>query len=321
MNAQESMHANGQGAALPYTTPRYQVAVEPDVVYTTVQGYWSEGTSSGPKLSQVALMRHPLELKMDIYQPVDDGMTDAPVEIGAVGPSPRRPLLLMMHGGSFLFGNRAEAGQAAWCRYFASLGYVAASIDYRLGFWPSKHGLLQAEAEALDDADSALAYLLGRVDLRIDPGRVFVAGTSAGAILAMGLAYSFYGARPPKAFHPRLGPELRICAVGDLWGYVRDLAVLEQARVPILAFQSEQDPVVPFDSGYPLRSQAFSDKVYGTRATCERATQLGIRISLHPCPEARHRLHLDKEGQLTPRYYEIRDAMVQFFAETMEIRP
>lgn len=307
MNAQASTNAVGQGTALPYTTPRYQVAVEPDVVYTMVQGYWSQGTSGGPKLSQVALWRHPLELQMDIYSPDADA-------------SPHRPLLLMMHGGSFLFGNRMEAGQAAWCRHFASLGYVAASIDYRLGFWPSKHGLLQAEADALDDADSALAYLLRREELRIDPGRVFVAGTSAGAILAMGLAYSLYGTHPLKAFRPRLGPELRICAVGDLWGYVRDLSVLEHARVPILAFQSEQDPVVPFDSGYPLRSQLFSDKVYGTRATCARAAELGIRTSLHPCPEAHHRLHLDKEGRLTPRYYEIRDTMAQFFAEMMEIK-
>ena len=289
-------------------TPAFEAGVEAGVVYAEKDGYWSQGSSSGPQLSQVALMRHPLGLKMDIYYPEGDS-------------SGSRPLLLMMHGGSFLFGNREEAGQVAWCRHFASLGYVAASIDYRLGFWPSKYGLLQAEAEALDDADSALAFLLGRTGLRIDPERVFAAGTSAGAILAMGLAYSLYGARPPKGFRPRLGPDFRIRAVGDLWGYVRDLSVLENARVPILAFQSEQDPVIPFDRGFPLRSKVFSDEVYGTKATCERAGALGIRCDLHPCPEKRHRLHMDKEGRLTPRYYEIRDALVSFFAEAMENQP
>lgn len=299
-----TLSASSSTGPRPYLDPAFETRVEAGVVYAVRDGYWSQGTSVGPKLSQVALWRHPLELKMDIYTPDAD-------------PSSRRPLLLMMHGGSFLFGNREEAGQAAWCRHFASLGYVAASIDYRLGFWPSRHGLLQAEADALDDADSALAYLLGREDLRIDPGKVFVAGTSAGAILAMGLAYGLYGAHPPKASRPRLGPEHRILAVGDLWGYVRDLSVLEHARVPILAFQSEQDPVVPFDRGYPLRSQFFSAEVYGTRATCARAGELGIRCALHPCPEKHHRLHMDKEGRLTPRYYEIQDAMAAFFAEEM----
>jgi acetyl esterase/lipase len=291
-------------ARIPYLTPAFEVGVEAGVVYAEKDGYWSQGSSAGPQLSQVALMRHPLSLKMDIYFPEGDG-------------SESRPLLLMMHGGSFLFGNREEAGQVAWCRHFASLGYVAASIDYRLGFWPSRHGLLQAEQDALDDADSALAYLLGRGDLRIDPARVFAAGTSAGAILALGLAYSLYGERPPKGSRPRLGADFRIRAVGDLWGYVRDLAVLENAHVPILAFQSEQDPVVPFDRGYPMQARVVSDAVYGTRATCERATALGIRCALHPCPEKRHRLHMDKEGRLTPRYYEIRDAMAAFFAEEM----
>ena len=291
-------------ARIPFLTPAFEVGVEAGVVFAEKDGYWSQGSSAGPQLSQVALMRHPLSLKMDIYFPEGDG-------------SESRPLLLMMHGGSFLFGNREEAGQVAWCRHFASLGYVAASIDYRLGFWPSRHGLLQAERDALDDADSALACLLGRSDLRIDPARVFAAGTSAGAILALGLAYSLYGERPPKGFRPRLGTDFRIRAVGDLWGYVRDLSVLENAHVPILAFQSEQDPVVPFDSGYPMQARVVSDAVYGTRATCERATALGIRCTLHPCPEKRHRLHMDKEGRLTPRYYEIRDAMAAFFAEEM----
>lgn len=279
--------------------------MEAGVVYAVRDGYWSQGSSAGPKLSQVALWRHPLELKMDIFTPEGDHAA-------------KRPLLLMMHGGSFLFGNREEAGQAAWCRHFASLGYVAVSIDYRLGFWPSKQGLLQAERNALDDADSALACLLGRSDLRIDPARVFAAGTSAGAILALGLAYVLYGKCPPKGFQPRLGADFRIRAVGDLWGYVRDLAVLENAHVPILAFQSEQDPVVPFDHGYPLQAKVVSDEVYGTRATCERAKALGIPCVLHPCPEKRHRLHLDKEGRLTPRYYEIRDALAAFFAEVMD---
>ena len=58
----------------------------------------------------------------------------------------------------------------------------------------------------------------------------------------------------------------------------------------------------------------------GTHVARKLAAELGIPCALHPCPEKRHRLHLDKEGRLTPRYYEIRDAMAAFFAETMEIR-
>lgn len=288
-----------QSDVLPFTTPGHAVRTEADVVYARVRGHWSEarvGKPVGTLLRAVRTLRtRPLDLKMDICSPAD-------------GIPEGRPLLMMMHGGSFLFGNRKEKGQAAWCRHFASLGYVAASIDYRLGFWPSRRGLLRAEADATADAGRALRYLLQRSDLGIDPRRVFVAGTSAGAIIALNLAYgSQY-------------KNLEVCAVGDFWGYVRDLKILDNARVPILAFQSEQDPVVPFDRGYPLKARLFSKEVYGTRATIDKARRNGIPCELHACPEKHHRLHLDRENRLTPRFYEIRDAMAQFFAEAMDNR-
>ena len=295
--------------ALPYSKPAYQVEVREDVVYARAEGYWSAAPERKPfpvgRMLKESLSRRPLDLKMDIYLPAGDR-------------SASRPLLLMMHGGAYWIGNKGEKGQTAWCRHFASLGYVAVSIDYRLGFRPSKAAILQAEWDAVEDADHALAFLLGQEELRIDPGRVFVAGTSAGATTALHLAYEVYGDVPPEGFRPSLGPDFKIRAVGDLWGYVRDLGVLENARVPILAFQSEQDPVVPFDRGYPLNARLFSDLVFGTKATLERAQELGIPCRLHACKERRHKLHLDDDWTLGLRFEEIRDALTAFFAETME---
>ena len=287
--------------ALPFTVPGHEVRAEADVVYARVRGHWCEEPVGKPFHTPLRAIRtlrtRPLDLKMDICVPADEPQASG------------RPLLLMMHGGSFLFGNRKEAGQAAWCRYFAALGYVAASIDYRLGFLPSRKGLLRAEQNATADAGQALQYLLQRTDLGIDPQRVFLAGTSAGAIIALNLAY---GLKQNNC---------QIRAVGDFWGYVRDLSVLDNARVPILAFQSEHDPVVPFDRGYPIKAKLFSKEVYGTKATIERAQKNGIPCEFHPCPEKHHRLHLDRENRLTPRFYDIRDAMARFFARTMADKP
>ena len=304
-----AMPAEPSADSLSYLAPSFEVEVEPDVVYARVEGYWSEAPERKPfpvgAMMRDGMRRRPLDLKMDIYLPAGD-------------TSVTRPLLLMMHGGAFYIGNKQEKGQVAWCRHFASLGYVAVSIDYRLGFRPSKAAIRQAERDALEDADNALAYLLGRGDLRIDPERVFAAGTSAGAITALSLAYGYYGDQPPADPAPRLGPGFRIRAVGDLWGYVRDLSILERARVPLVAFQSERDPVVPFDRGYPLNARLFTDEVFGTKATCERAAELGIPCEHHPCPEKRHKLHLNDDWTLSPRYEEIRDAMTRFFAAVME---
>ena len=297
---------------LPFTVPAHDVTVERDVPYGTADGYYTHAPVGDGK-STFKLLFHsgvpkPVTLEMDIYRPA--GEPDAP-----------RPLLLMMHGGSFFIGHKAEPGQAGWCRHFASLGYVAVSIDYRLGFHARKQEIREAEFRALEDADAALEYLFGREDLRIDRNRVFVAGTSAGAMTALNLAFRLYGNGPMKEVRPRLHREdFCIRAVANLWGSVHDLSVLENASVPILSFQSENDPVMPYDYGYPLgfAGRLLSDPMYGTHAVYERARELGLRAEHHPCREARHRLHLDDAMEYTDRFYEIRDAMVKFFAEVME---
>ena len=276
--------------------------VDTDVPFGTALGYYTHAPI-GDKKSTFKLLFHsgtpkPVTLEMDIYTPVGD---DA---------AAKRPLLLLMHGGSFFIGNKAEPGQKGWGEYFASLGYVAASIDYRLGFHATKKEIRQAEYRALEDADAALEYLLGREDLRIDPDRIFLCGTSAGAITALNLAF-----RPGNPYPVR--------AIANLWGSVHDLSVLENASIPILSFQSPNDPVMPYGAGYPfpklsLVTPWFVDKMYGTQAIYEKAVSIGLKAEHHPCEEARHRLHLADDLSYTRRFYEIRDAMVRFFAEEME---
>lgn len=288
--------------ALPFTTPTYEVKVDMDVPYGTALGYYTHAPI-GDKKSTFKLLFHsgtpkPVTLEMDIYTPVGD---DA---------AAKRPLLLLMHGGSFFIGNKAEPGQKGWGEYFASLGYVAVSIDYRLGFHATKKEIRQAEYRALEDADAALEYLLGREDLRIDPDRIFLCGTSAGAITALNLAF-----RPGNPYPVR--------AIANLWGSVHDLSVLENASIPILSFQSPNDPVMPYGAGYPfpklsLVTPWFVDKMYGTQAIYEKAVSIGLKAEHHPCEEARHRLHLADDLSYTRRFYEIRDTMVRFFAEEME---
>jgi poly(3-hydroxybutyrate) depolymerase len=296
-------------SVLPYTTPMYAVEVERNVVYAHAEGYWTHAPVGEPGTvrHQAFLLRkrRPLDLDMDIYLPEGD-------------ESATRPLLLMMHGGSFFVGNKEEMGQAGWCEYFAKLGYVAVSLNYREGFLPTRKDLAAAEERALEDADAALEYLLERKDLRIDPEFIFAAGTSAGAMIALRMAFR------PAGDHPR------IRAVGNFWGSVHDLGVLEQGNAAILSFQSPDDPVMPYDRGYPFRTgkkrfqppvQWFSEVMYGTEAIHKRAAELGLRTEHHACPEARHRLHIDDDGQYTERFFEIRDRMREFFAEEISARP
>ncbi|MBR4735937.1 MAG: alpha/beta hydrolase [Bacteroidales bacterium] len=293
----------GTLAALSFTSPKYEVRVERDVVYAQARGYWTsseeeEGMGLGRMMTKLGV-KHILDLDMDIYLPEDDTASS-------------RPLLLMLHGGSYFFGNKEEKGQSEWCRHFASLGYVAASINYRLGFKLSKTDIGRAEDDAVEDARSALEYLLGRKDLRIDPGKVFAAGTSAGASTVMALAFT------PGA--------PRIKAVCSLWGSLHSLQVLENSRTAILSYQSVKDPIMPYGEGYPFTkkegalwppSWLFISKMYGTGAIHRRALELGLRSEHHPVEEPGHRLHMGHDGSFTPLFYTIQGRMVAFFSEEM----
>ena len=119
-------------------------------------------------------------LLMDIYEPHGDD-TDV------------RPLIIIAHGGSFITGDRSQTAEL--CTEFAKRGYVIANIEYRLlDSWVSDStGMFEAVVMAINDMRAAVRYFKEDADnantFRIDPELVFVAGVSAGAIMANHLGF------------------------------------------------------------------------------------------------------------------------------------
>ncbi|MET0902485.1 MAG: alpha/beta hydrolase fold domain-containing protein, partial [Acidimicrobiales bacterium] len=77
----------------------------------------------------------------------------------------------------------------------ARAGYVTASISYRLNpggcLSGTPNGCLSAMVHAKEDAQAAVAYLRSEATTYgIDPTRIAIAGTSAGAITAAHVAFS-----------------------------------------------------------------------------------------------------------------------------------
>ena len=169
-----------------YMEPMYNVSVEQGRVYArSVKGYWSTYPDTREDFGKIytrkikdLVLKKDLNLDMDLYYPKE------PVT------QLRRPLLILIHGGAFYNGDKQNLGFPELGHHFAERGYVVASINYRLGFKPLAPDVDRAGYRALQDAYAAVCYLIENADeFGIDTSNIFAAGTSAGAITALNLAF------------------------------------------------------------------------------------------------------------------------------------
>jgi hypothetical protein len=162
------------------------VTVAADVTYaanvtviTTLQG-----------LSPMALPQ-----KMDVYSPTGDTETN-------------RPLIIYLHTGNFLpqylnggaTGNKDDNAAVEICSRFARMGYVVASIDYRLGWNPlaetqseRTYQLINAAYRGVQDARTAVRFFrmnaaVEENEYGIDPTKVGYFGEGTGGYVSYAAA-------------------------------------------------------------------------------------------------------------------------------------
>ncbi|WP_230281181.1 alpha/beta hydrolase [Croceicoccus sp. Ery15] len=115
-----------------------------------------------PAAQELSFGSHPLQ-RLDFYR----------------SPSPGpRPLILFVHGGAWIGGDKSDSTGEAKIRHYTQAGYQLASVNYRL--------LPEVDIEhQADDVAASLASLLEQArDLNIDTRRLVLMGHSAGAHLA-----------------------------------------------------------------------------------------------------------------------------------------
>jgi acetyl esterase/lipase len=105
----------------------------------------------------------------------------ADIYLSARPPSGLSAPVLMMHGGGYIHGERSMMNR--WDRWLAERGYTVFDIDYRLAPPPTWN-------QAAQDAACAMAWMATHAaTYDVDVHRILVAGQSAGAGLALQVAY------------------------------------------------------------------------------------------------------------------------------------
>ena len=168
-----------------------------------------------------------ITLTFDFYEPTGDTVT-------------QRPAIVWVHGGSFSSGDKTSAELVDEANTFSMKGYVNASINYRLepgGCSASSPtaNCVTAIQEALADAQTAVRFLrTNAATYGIDPGRIAIGGSSAGAITALHVG-----------FRSSEDPSAAVGAAVSLSG-ASLLVTIDSGDAPSLLFHGTADPIVPY---------------------------------------------------------------------------
>jgi hypothetical protein len=219
-------------------------------------------------------------LTLDLYEPAGDTETN-------------RPLIILAHGGFFLYGSKEQL--AVECDSLARAGYVVASINYRLmDVEESEFAYKRAVVDAVSDMKAAVRFF--RKDFEsgnnygIDTANIFIGGFSAGAITSL-----HYGYVVTPADVVEMGGELMLKYVaghgginGDSGnpGYATNVrgiiniagslhhAGLVDAGEPILfSAHGTADQIVPYGSGISGESNVTTE---GSGLIHARADEVGL---------------------------------------------
>ena len=226
-----------------------------------------------------------IDLHMDIYEPVGDTMED-------------RPVIIFAHSGAFFTGSKEAQDMVALCEAAAKRGYVAISMEYRLGLnILSTYSGERAVYRGVQDGSAAIRFLREfHSDFNIDYNKIFFWGSSAGSFIGLHLSYIEESERPLSTYGNQFDPDLGCfdCEGNDYahsskpealistWGAIADLEYIDEyENVPTALFHGDLDLIVPYDEGFPFTLNITLPYVYGSLKISDRMTELGINHSLN----------------------------------------
>jgi hypothetical protein len=265
---------------LDTTSGRYFQPVFQNVTVTSGVAYGSATTAFGTTQT----------LLMDVYQPTGD-------------VSAERPVIIFAHQGGFVTGSRTEPYMVEVCTRFARLGYVTASIDYRLLFTTfDTTAVSRAAIRGMQDMRAAVRFF--RRDAattntyRASASRIAVGGASAGGFMALQVAYldkasevtsdvglNALGGIEGNSGNP--GYSSAVLAVLNLSGATNPPGIIEAGNAPLYSAHGTADAVVPYLKGR-IGASLPPKYVFGSGLLNPYATSVGVPNVLRRFSKAPH---------------------------------
>lgn len=214
----------------------------------------------------------------------------------------RRPAIILIHGGGWAKGDKAEPRQRQIGERLAGVGYAVFSINYRLtqfaGEILKSPPIRTCWPDCLEDCVAAVAFVRENADKwTVAPERIALFGLSAGGHLALLTAGHLVSdqktERPVSAVLSFYGPH-DVRELGSKWQFGEpcdDPVAVREAASPIRYFNRSFPPVFVAhgleDRTVPIE---FSEEIV------ELLGREGVPCESHFIPGAGHGFDLDTSG-------------------------
>ena len=323
-----------------------QIMADKDIQYGTARGYynskpsdyiskedyrqWFEEMAKSYRESVVEQGMKALPLHLDMYRPANNTAS-------------KSPLVLFIHGGAFFFGDKENKLQQILTDELVKRGFIVASINYRLGSSLLGAGAIERTIyRDVQDARAALRFLMHhREEWGIDEEQVYLAGSSAGGIIALTTAFmdenevytstsqGFLRLRENLGGLDGSGNDLKnsfkVAGVVSLWGGVTNLQIVNN-QIPTLLFHGTDDDIVPNGEGLPFKNAMGNlvhrilstfGKVYGSQPIYDRLTSLNIPARYIPFDGYGHDAHIEPDESLNANMDVICEETVGFLFDNV----
>lgn len=239
-----------------------------------------------------------IDLLLDVYEPTGDTETN-------------RPLIIFMHGGTFIAGSKEGGDVKPLAEDFCKKGYVTSSINYRLGIdnmfdftggGPDDKDLSEAVFRATQDARAAVrffrkSYVEDGNPYGIDTSQIYLVGSSAGGFMAVHLAYLTDENDIPdvidqtnvglgggiEGLSGNLGYSSKATAIVNIAGALGDKEWMDNTKAPILSLHGDEDGTVPYGTAL-IGAGVYEDIILvdGSESIHIKAEEIGLKHCFKP---------------------------------------
>lgn len=229
-----------------------------------------------------------IELFADVFEPANDN-------------EPKRPLIILMHGGSYTTGERSDIHNL--CEAYALKGYVVASINYRLydgAFFPfpDSTDLGEVLIQSVGDAKAAVRFFKNDAattnEFKIDTNIIIMGGVSAGAITALHVAHMDENDDLPNFIDVILANNgglegnsnnlfqhsSEVHGVINFSGALYRDHFLDANETPVFSVHDDMDGIVPYSDGFAVVVVIPIVRMNGSELVHARALNQGVESQL-----------------------------------------